>query len=232
MMCRRFARCAVLVGVCSAGGGTAAGQVTLGQVDTFQTGAVQGWSVGMNHPAPPAVVATGGPGGAGDQFLRLTALGGGGPGSRLAAFNGEQWAGDYSAAGITALMLDVQNLGAADLFLRLRLSDATDGGLPTNVAVSQAAFVPAGGGWMTISISLASADLTALMGSADGALANTTELRLFHNPVADYPLSGPPPIAAVLGVDNIRAVPAPAGAVVAAGFGAIMAGGRRRERAA
>ena len=59
--------------------------------DTFEDGSTQGWVANLlgmgSHPAPPANVADGGPLGAGDNYLQITALGGGGAGSRLSAIN-------------------------------------------------------------------------------------------------------------------------------------------------
>ena len=69
-----------------------ANPIVLGQIDTFESLTTAGWRVGdPNHPLPPVVVA-GGPAGASDHFLRLTALGGSGPGSAVgyqAVFVGE-----------------------------------------------------------------------------------------------------------------------------------------------
>jgi hypothetical protein len=205
------------------------GQVTLGQVDDFQDGTVHGWRVGgVQHPAPPSNLATGGPGGAGDAFLRLTALGGAGPGSRLSAFNTAQWAGDYGAAGVGVITMDVQNFGPEELSLRLALLDPM-GGAPTNFAITAAVVVPAGSGWMSAAFAIDAASLIVLQGTAGGALGNATELRLFHNPNADYPSPpmGPPSVNAVVGVDNIRAVPGVGAAWVVVGGGVLV--GRRRR---
>src|SRR3954464_14013122 len=92
-----------------------AGAVVVGQIDTFQDG-IDNWfagglGFGQVPPIPPQVVLTGGPGGAGDAFLQITGLGGNGPGSKITAINGTQWAGDYLAAGVTSIALDLRNLG-------------------------------------------------------------------------------------------------------------------------
>src|SRR5688500_14521637 len=64
--------------------------VTLGQIDTFEDGTTQGWIGGLgimgNHPTPPAN-ALGGLAGPNDNYLRLTSIGGGGPGGRLSVLN-------------------------------------------------------------------------------------------------------------------------------------------------
>ena len=181
--------------------------IVLGHVDTFEGPTTEGWRVGdPNHPAPPAVVA-GGPAGAVDHFLRLIAVGGGGPGSHLAAFNTAQWAGDYVAGGVNAIVMDVSNFGPDDLHLRLLFADPLMGP-PSNLAFSTSAvFVPAGSGWIRVTFLVGPGDLTAPLGDALAALTNATELRIFHNPVAAFPGPGigPAPVAAQLGVDNITA---------------------------
>jgi len=190
-------------------------QVTLGQIDTFEDGTTQGWGVGAGgSPVPPVNIATGGPAGAGDNFLELTSLGGaGGPGSRLVALNDAQWAGNYLAAGIGTIQMDLNNLGSNDLFIRLLFADPVFGP-PTNIAITDAFFVPAGSGWLHATFDVRPSSLITLLGTANNALSNATELRIFHNPAPDFPgpPTGIPPIAATLGVDNIAAVPEPSAA--------------------
>lgn len=220
----------------------AASAVTLGQIDTFEDGTTQGWAVNLAgfgvHPAPPANVSTGGPDGAGDNFLLLTSFGGSGPGSRMTVGNLAQWSGDYLAAGVGAISMSVNNLGSTDLFLRLLFEDPM-GAPPTNVAFSiDAVFVAAGGGWQNIVFPVAPTDLTAQMGSVEAALSGTTLLRLYHSTAS----AGPNPIlpieavTAQLGVDNIQAqaaIPEPGTwAMMIIGFGAVGLAMRRRRRVA
>lgn len=206
----------------------AAAQVVLGQVDTFQDGTTGGWGAGASHPTPPTNIPSGGPAGAGDAFLQLRAIGGSGPGRALAAFNRTQWAGDYTAAGITRISLDVNNAGPGDASLRLLIWDRPPAGNPTNSAITSAVLIPAGSGWQQISFLIDAPSLTPLLGTASGALTSATELRLFHNPDPTYPDPpiGPPPVTLTLGVDNIRAIPAPPAAATLA----LAAAGRRRRR--
>ena len=232
---RPLALAALLIALAA---GARADPIELGQIDTFQGGTTQGWTVGdPNHPAPPAVVSTGGPGGAGDAYLRLAAVGGGGPGSKLSAFNMGQWAGDYIAGGVNAITMNVINEGATDLHLRLLFADPLMGP-PSNLAVSSSAVVvPVGSGWMTVTFLIGPGDLTALLGSTSGALTNATELRLFHNPAASF--LGPggfsiPSVVAQLGVDNITAsaVPEPATMVLlGTGLVGVVGAARRRRKA-
>jgi hypothetical protein len=181
--------------------GSSALALGVGQRDDFEDGTTANWVVGLfgaTHPAPPQNMATGGPAGVDDNFLQLTALGGVGPGSRLAVINNLQWTGDYTAAGGGAISLDVNNLGATDLMLRLQLSGPAS---LTNVAVTTAAVtVPAGSGWLAVSFPIDAAALTTIAGSAATLLTDVAEVRLIHNP---NPTASPPPVTASLGVDNI-----------------------------
>jgi len=210
----------------------AARAVAFGQVDTVEDGPTQGWHVPGATPVPPAHAPSGGPGGAGDAYLVLTALGVEEAGGRLSVLNSSQWSGDYLAAGVTQIRMAVNNFGPDDLFLRLLFEDFAGAGPPVNLALSAAAvFVPAGSGWVTVEFPIAPEDLVAGIGSALGALAGTDTLRLFHNPAATFPGPGIgiPPVAVTLGVDDVAAVPEPATALLlAAGLAGLCARSRAR----
>lgn len=187
--------------------------VTLGQADTFESGTTEGWVInllGIGNPPPAALpqnIADGGPAGSGDNFLRLTAVGGGGAGSRLSVINAAAWGGDYLAAGVTGIRMDLRNPGASDLHLRLVVENPA-GGPPADLAVStDAIHLAAGGGWTSVRFATTPAALTAQFGSVDAALATATVIRLFHSDGATFP---GPALAAMLDVDNVTAVPEPA----------------------
>ena len=133
--------CLLPPAVCSA--------VTLGQIDDFQDGTTQGWLVGFPG-VQPVNVATGGPAGAGDHYLLLTADGGPGPqdpNNKLVVINQTQWNGNFLAAGVNAINMWVNNLGATDLYLRLYVADDLIR-QPTNTAIStNPVFLGAGSGW-------------------------------------------------------------------------------------
>lgn len=208
--------------------------VTLGQTDTFESGTTEDWRINLlaigNPPAAalPQNIADGGPAGIGDNFMRLTAIGGGGAGSRLTAANAfGAWAGDYSSAGITGIRMDLRNSGATDLLLRLAFENP-NGGPPTDLAVSAVGIeLPAGSGWMSVLFPIHPAALTPQFGSAADALSTTTVLRLFHGPDPEFP---GPALTAMLDVDNITAVPEPATWVLWAGGALLLAAHRRRPR--
>jgi hypothetical protein len=180
----------------------------IGQVDDFEDGTTQGWvvgSLGAAHPNPPVNAASGGPLGADDNYLQLNAVGGQGAGSRLSVINLAQWSGDYTAAGISAISMDLRNLGSTDLSIRLYFENPT-GGLPTDTAVSDSVLLPSGSGWTNAEFRIDSLSLTGLEGNVETLLANVTALRIIHSPLAEFPGF---PIVAQLGVDNVTAVPEP-----------------------
>ena len=209
--------------------------VTIGVADTFSDGTTMGWHVGGASPAQPANVSTGGPGGAGDAYLQLMSIGGGGPGSRLSVLNDVQWAGDYLATGVYSIAMDVNNLGPDELSLRLLFEAFPDGGgAPTDVALTaNAVVVPAGSGWRRISFEVNPWNLvSAGLGTPLGALSAVDVVRIFHNPAPAFPGPGVgiPVVTATLGVDNIvAAVPEP-GTVSMVLAGSLLVFAVRRRR--
>jgi hypothetical protein len=213
----------------------AAHAVDPGEIDTFSSG-VEGWFAGGGPlggvpPTPPSVVANGGPAGAGDSFLVLRANGSEGPGGRLVGMNSAQWSGDYLAAGIGAIAMDLRNLARTELSVRLYFEDPI-AGPPLDEAVTTIAVVlPVGGDWTHVVFPISPADLTMLQGSATTLLSNTTLLRIFSGVAPDFP---PERIAGVLGVDNIQAiaaVPEPATlALLGGGLGWVALRTRRRSQ--
>jgi hypothetical protein len=210
--------------------------VTLGQLDDFEDGTTQNWVInllGMGSPPPdtlPANVPDGGPGGAGDNFLRLTSAGGDGAGSRLVGIQFQhQWAGNYTAAGVSGIAMDVNNLGTTDLNLRLLIGDPIDAP-PENEGISAIPiFVPAGSGWRHIVFPLTPSALTATTGSVVTALMNATELRIYNA----EPGGPPARVAAQLGIDNITAtaIPEPATALsLLCGIGCLSLHRTRRKK--
>jgi hypothetical protein len=190
----------------------AAAAVTIGQIDTFESGTTEGWVAGGGPmtqvpPTPPFNQPSGGPGGIDDAYLQITSGGGDGPGSRLTAFNIlSQWADNYLTNGIRAIEMDLINLGTSDLTIRLEFENPLVA-TPDFAVTKTGIFLPAGSGWTHAVFPIGAGDFTSLGGTVAGALGNTTVLRILHAPGETAAV----PAAGVLGVDNIEAVvPEPA----------------------
>lgn len=185
----------------------------LTQVDDFTTG-VQGWNI------VGEVIADGGPAGAGDVYFSYTSSGGGGAGSRMVIPNespGNQWSGDYVAAGVTGFEMDVQNPGASQIDLRVGIANGS-----TWFVSTDAVQIAPGTGWNSVAFQVDADSMTGLGGSDpfETVAADVSRIRIFSSvnlpPVS--PLGGlqGDVIAASIGLDNITAVgvPEPASALM------------------
>lgn len=201
----------VLLAVLHADRSTA--QIAVGTFDGFQDGTTQGWVAalaGADPPFPPTAVANAGPTGAGDFALRLTSTGAvSGPGGRLVVNNVDlRWTGDYPAAGVVSIMLDVNNLNDFPLTLRLGFAEPP----PVSIGgrwVTSGKVVPETSGWQTLDFSIAPEDLLPgdeFASDVDVTLANVGVIRLLHSVAVMYRGEA---IAAQLDVDNLEAVPEP-----------------------
>lgn len=183
--------------------------ITPGQVDTFTTGGTAGW-VNGNVIANPTIQA-GGPGGAGDNYMRFAADGNG-PGGKLTVFNTAQWVGDYLTPGITAIEMDLRNLGSTELQMRLGFKQTAGFGA-AGYASTTGFVLPVGSGWVRATFPIDPTAYTAINGPASfnavfgGVMFG--ELRLLH---ATEPTLTGTNIVGAIGVDNIRAVPSPVAA--------------------
>jgi len=223
----RFASylCAALIAMLMCAGPMYA--VTIGQVDNFEDGTTQNWVInllGMGSPPPstlPMNIATGGPAGAGDNYLLLTSTGSEEAGGRLVGVQYQhQWTGNFLGAGITGIAMDVRNFGQTNLYLRVLIADPMNAP-PENEAISTSAILlPVGSGWTSVLFPIGPNFLTADAGTVTAALGNATEFRIFSTNSAAF--GGPTRMAGSLGVDNITAttIPEPAAAIL---FGAGLA---------
>lgn len=192
---------------------TTASAIAVGQLDTFQNGTTLQWVDALGgaiSPVPPTVAANAGPDGAGDFALRITATGAvSGPGGRLVVNNIQaRWIGNYTSAGVNAVMLDVRNQSAVDLTLRVGV-DGPAVGANGGRWVSQGILVPSGSGWRTLVFSLLPGDLLPVdFASTDVAatLADVAVLRVMHAPSVSW--VGAPQLGQ-LDIDNIEALPEP-----------------------
>ena len=215
---RGWLAAAVIVCVAAGHALPARAAIIMGQVDDFEDGGVESWVVGANSPPAnvPTNIATGGPAGAADNYLRLSSNGSPSlAGGTLVVFNSDQWAGDYVAAGVNAIRMQVNNQSATDqppLSLRLIFIGAQT--LTTVTAVN----VPAGGGWTTVTFPLTPGNLTG--GDYATGMSSVFELNLVHSPAVISNRGFAPGIVAQLGVDNVTAVPEPGAAATGALAGA------------
>ena len=206
----------------------------LGQIDTF-SGSALGWSTGARGNAGPAVISTGGPAGAGDSFLQLSSDAAGADG-RLTVFNRQQWIGNFLAAGVNAVELDLKNFGSSPLSIRVGLKSAAAQGAP-GYASNTPFTLAADGQWHRAIFLLDQADLTAV-GSAPALstlLGNVAEFRILN--AATLRLTGDD-LVGQLGIDNIKAdavsataAPEPsAGLLWAVGAGLLLSVSRMRSQ--
>ena len=178
---------------------TGAAQVTPGHVDTFQDGTAENWAFGHGVPQ---VVPTGGPAGAGDQYLQMTASGGSGAGGKLIIFNDKQWTGNYLSTGVISVGMDLLDLGDAPLTMRVALQSGF--GLSSGYASTNGFALPADGAWHHASFVLNDTNLTALNGPPvlNDFLSSVGDFRILES--ANPALMGDT-INASVGVDNITA---------------------------
>lgn len=180
--------------------------LTLGQVDTFQGPSFNNWQQGANSPPGALTVVGGGQGGASDFYLRIVGTGGVGAGSRITAFNTAQWAGNYPAAGVTAIEMDLfapTTSNAENLSFRIAFRTGFSGYL------SQPFTVPRDGAWRHAVYNLTANDMIAVGGpsSFETFIQSVDEVRVLHS-TSTFSLNGDP-INGIVGIDNIRATAAP-----------------------
>ena len=129
--------------------------VVIGQVDTFQDG-LDNWQGGVGGFS---VAPTGGPAGAGDQYLQLSSGASPLP-PRLAGINDSQWLGNFTAAGVTAVAMDLLNTGTTSLSMRVAIREAAGGSTTPGYASTTPFILPADGQWHHAVFDLDAASLT------------------------------------------------------------------------
>lgn len=175
--------------------------ITFGQLDDFQSGTA-GWQQGFHSPNPTSVVATGGPTGAGDPYLKNVATGSFGPGGKQVMFNNAQWTGDFVAAGVTRLTAELANFGTTPLAMRVWVTGGTLGG---QFGSTNAVALPPDGQWHAVTFDLSAAGMTAVSTSDTLAhvMAQVNGFRILS--AAAAPGERGDQLASTLGVDDIRA---------------------------
>jgi hypothetical protein len=183
--------------------------VTYDQVDDFQDpdDGTFGWRGSSGATAIPRRVVSGGPGGDGDAFLRIATLR-----YHLATKNTDQWTGDYLAAGIDAIEMDLKLIRPGPNDVEIRILLLGPGGVFASANLTDPISIDA---WQRYRFGLTAADLVHVTGGT-GNLADTltdvSKLLIRHDRVIPtIPGNHPPHISATLGIDNIRAAPKPVG---------------------
>jgi len=180
-----------------------AGAVDVGTLDDFENGGTMGWRKGANSTSPPTNINTGGPQGAGDNYLQSVSTGGAGADSKQVIFNTAQWAGDYITAGVSEIAMDFRNSGGSTLHMRIALKGGA--GVASWFSSTQAIQIPADSNWHPAAFGISESDLTRVTGAQNyaAALASVTEVRILVSQMG--PDSRGDSIASTLGVDNIEA---------------------------
>jgi hypothetical protein len=170
--------------------------ITLGQVDDFQDGTIQNWA-----GASPQNVDNG-QGGAGDRYLRLVSTGGFGQGSHMACYNPVQWAGDYTAAGVTSVAVDFKNEGATTLEMRAVMFGPLGSRWVTNSSI----VLPPDGIWRRFVFSLSEANMVQVLAgdTYQQVMSGCARFMFRHDP--DAPSATGVPVVATLGIDNVTAL--------------------------
>jgi hypothetical protein len=181
--------------------------VTYDQVDDFQdpSDAHSGWRGGGGGSAIPSRVANGGPDGVGDAYLRLATRR-----YHLATKNTDQWSGNYLAAGIDAIEMDLKHIRPGTDIVEVRIMILGPGGVFASANLTDPISTVE---WQRYRFSLRAADLVHVTGGTGNLMDTLTEVRkllIRHDfPEPKAPGEHPPHITASLGIDNIHAVPAP-----------------------
>lgn len=103
------------------------GGISPGQIDDFQDGTTQNWKIGqVITPPTPVHNMDCGEEGTGDDCLTFISNGGG-AGGKLIIVNGQQWAGDYSATGVTAIRFKARLIDGDGVVLRVGMADSMAG---------------------------------------------------------------------------------------------------------
>ena len=156
--------------------------IDAGQVDDFENGTVLGWTEGGQSPNDPVNVSTGGPQGAGDNYLRNVSSGAAGAGGKMVMFNTGQWTGNYGAEDVESIRAWLVNEGNTAMSIRIAMRSGT-----TWFVTSNAFALPADDVWRQATFDLNDSAMTRVQGamSLSDVLANVGELRI-HCPRSHY----------------------------------------------
>jgi hypothetical protein len=210
----------------------------VGQLDDFQSGAGT-WQGGgqLTHTDASKVITTGGPAGAGDQFLQIDSSVGSDDtqaAPRLLAISSTpatEWGGNFVTAGVTGVTMDLMNPNSIALTMRVAFRDGTSMSSPAYVTNNAAAFtLPADGQWHHVTFNFIPTDMTTVGTPGDFTtfLESVQEFRIVDSATASY-MGDQFQTQTYFDVDNIQAVPEPAALVLTVlGLSALVAVRLRR----
>ena len=183
-----------------------------GQVSTFEDGTSQGWEGGADQ----AVIPTDGPAGFGDNFLNVkTNPQSNQQGTKLATYNsGTDWIGNYQAAGIKEISMDLKNLADTLIDLEIRIvlfGPGASVNTATRYTSTQSKRIPPDGQWHSVVFSLEEDSLTRVLGTDSYATVIQGVQRILIRHQTGAPAEGGTTILAGMGLDNIQAVGTPVG---------------------
>ncbi|MCA9213032.1 MAG: hypothetical protein KDB27_08205 [Planctomycetales bacterium] len=168
----------------------------------FDGGDDSGWTAAI-PTAQPVIQDSGGPNGDGDSFLLLTARGGNGPSSRLSVFNDSPaWTGDYEAAGISGISVDLMNPATSTAVL-LRAVLFGPGSTGNRWTSTEPISVANDGSWNNYFFPIDEASFTRVQGRStfDEVISGNIRVMLRHD--SGTPSGTGTAIRAQLGIDNI-----------------------------
>jgi len=199
--------------------------VTLPLSDDFQDGSTQSWT-----GSDTANLSDVGPTGVGDLSLEVTSV------KRFVTYNQTQWSGDWNAASISQISLDVRHANPYDLVLWLGVSQGSPGfgGSGDTYVTNQSITVPGDDNWHLILFNVTSADFdpapanSTAVPDAAAALSAVSQLRIIHNTSQEFIGEFASGVALF---DNIQVVPEPASLALAGLCGlSMLLGSSRKQR--
>jgi hypothetical protein len=202
MFCRL--PCFVIAAACAMALTRLAFGIAPGQIDNFQNGSTNGWTDGHGG-TNVANVATGGPAGAGDKYLQVSS-GSFDSVSRLITFNQSQWLGNYVAAKVVGLKMDLKNFGTSAVPIRIAIREGPSGPSTPGYASTTAFNLPVDGQWhKAVFFSLTAGTLTPINGPQPLA-TDLTSVKDFRLLSSSSPSILGDVINARIGVDNISPI--------------------------
>jgi hypothetical protein len=204
--------------------------IAQGNLDDFQNSTLQNWAGGGGAGGSPPTNQPNGQGGASDRFLQLSASS-----NFLGTYNKSQWAGNWVAAAVDTVKVDLNNSGGAPVSMRIMLLTPGCTGLTFDCTAwtsTNATVLPASSGWSTVSFSVKEANLTRVLGSDSytASLSNVERLLIRHDDGTPDPPGAGTIVSTTLGIDNV--LPEPSMALGLAAGAALLAAMRRRRLAA